>query len=215
MVSKLPIISLVAFITGCGAGPAADGNLLECQEQLAQCSKASGDDSVPAASSAALTPFEQEVMKDLIASVKAGVRPVSENGLGICPKHSDPKKKRECETMLGNNPGELAEGEYILYSEWAVPDVGAKGTWKIKFETECTTTRVGSDGSESTSNRSSSKEYDVVYAGKDRGYRIAPLRRITSPSPGGKVSCTYKLTAPHGDGDRLYEGGWTLPEAPK
>jgi hypothetical protein len=160
-----------------------------------------------------LTEYEGAVLKDLLVSVKAGIRPYTEASLGICPKHTDPKKKRECEQAPVLEAGELAPGDHILFSEWAVPNVGEKGTWKLKLETECTTTYVGKDGSESTSNRTSSKDYELVYAGTTRGYRLSPLRRITSPSPHGRVHCTYKLTNPHGNGDKVYEGSWSLPEA--
>ena len=72
---------------------------------------------------------------------------------------SDPEKKRECESDAKLDAGELPEGQYILYSERAVPDVGPKGTWKVKLETECTTTRKKDDGSENSSTQKSSPKY--------------------------------------------------------
>jgi len=167
-----------------------------------------------AAPGTTLTEFESEVLGDLLANVKEGVRPYTETSLGICPKHSDESKKRECEVAPERSPGELAPGEYILYSEWTVPNVGEKGTWKLKLETECVTRHVSKDGQETTSNRSSTKDYEVVYAGRERGYRLSPLRRITSPNSYGRVECTYKITNPHGDGDKVYEGSWIVPMGP-
>ena len=143
------------------------------------------------------------------------MRPYTKDALGICPVHSDPAKKRECEVTPNRDAGELTPGDYILYSEWAVPNVGEKGTWLLKMETECTTTVKGKDGAESTSTRTSSKEYKPVYAGRDRGYRLSPLTRITSPSDYGRVECKYTITNPHGDGDKVYTGSWVVPERVK
>ena len=205
MLKKNLIIGLGLITMSCSSDTEA---LKECQSQLkAGQSAGSGDTK--------LTAYENSVLKDLLTSVKAGVRPFAPGKLGVCLKHSDPAKKRECETDAKLDAGELPEGEYILYSEWAVPDVGPKGTWKLKLETECTTTRKKDDGSENSSTQKSSKEYEVNYVGKERGYRLSPLRKITSPSTRGAVKCTYTITNPHGDGDKVYKGSWSVPEAPK
>ncbi|TNE84533.1 MAG: hypothetical protein EP330_29025 [Deltaproteobacteria bacterium] len=107
--------------------------------------------------------------------------------------------------------GELAPGDYILQAELRVPKTGDKGTWKVKVDYECTYEKKSESGS-STSTKTSSREYDVVYAGESRGYRLVPLRKIKSPHDGGSSeTCTWKITAPHPDGDKVYEGGWTAP----
>jgi hypothetical protein len=155
------------------------------------------------------------VLAALIEDVKAGVRPYTETSLGVCPKHSDPAKKRECEVTPVRSAGELAPGEHILFSEWAVPDVGGKGVFTLNAKVDCVTTRIGKDGSEQTSTRSYSKDAEPVYAGKSRGWRFSPLYTMTSPNPNGRVECTYTITSPHGDGDKVYEGSWTVPEAPQ
>jgi len=203
-------ISALGLVVGCGGSAAIQQELTTCQQALEECSPS---DAEPVSEDVRLTKYEAEVMGDLIQDVKAGVRPYTDASLGICPQNQEPETKRQCSEMLGRTPGELAAGTYILYSEWAVPDVGAKGTWRIHFETECITSHKGKDGEVKTSTRNSSKEYDLVYAGKQRGYRISPMRVITSPSKYGSVTCTYKITAPHGDGDKVYEGTWSLPEA--
>jgi hypothetical protein len=66
---------------------------------------------------------------------------------------------------------------------------------------------------ETKSSSSNTRSYPVAYAGEDRGYRLLPLRSITSPSEGGAKSCVYTIKAPHPDGDKVYTGSWSTPDA--
>ena len=206
------IVGVAAVITGCAGGESAD--VAACQSALQECTQNAthGEQTAGAdAGSTSLTVYEAEVLKDLIADVRAGVRPYNDTGLGICPKHSDPAKKRECEETPVRSPGELGPGEYILYSEWAVPDVGGKGKFQLNAVIECVTTHTGKDGSTQTSTRNYQKEAEPVYAGRERGWRFSPLYQITSPNPSGPMECTYNITSPHGNGDKVYDGSWTVP----
>lgn len=169
----------------------------------------------PAATPAAttgLTAFEQEILGDALEDLRAGVRPLDDKSLGICPLGAN---KRECPEMLGASPGELPPGEYILYGAFQVPRSGERGDWSVKVEIDCTTTRASESGSsETTSNWS--KEYEVAYAGQDkegnaRPYVLSPMRRIKSPNAAGAQSCTWKTISPHGDGDKVFEGSWSVP----
>ncbi len=153
-----------------------------------------------------VTGFEETLLKPLMEDIQAGVRPFSEQGVGIC------RGERTCDEYLGTDVGELAPGKYIVMAELRVPNVGDPGTWKVNFQTECGITRTSSGGELTTSNTDSSREYDVRYAGTERGYRLMPLRTITSPSNGGTRNCTYSITAPHPDGDKVYSGSWSTPE---
>lgn len=206
------LIGGTAVFMGCSGGNSAD--LAACQSALKECSpaKASLDpDAEPSGMDGTLTAYEAEVLKEVLEDVRAGVRPYQDTGLGICPKHSDPAKKRECEETPIRSPGELAPGEYILYSEWAVPDVGGKGMFQLVAEVECITTHTAKDGTTQTSKRAYKKEAEPVYAGRDRGWRFSPLYQITSPNPSGPMECSYTITSPHGDGDKVYSGAWTVP----
>ena len=206
------ILGGAVTLIGCAGGDAAE-ELAECQIALKNCTPGAHSDSSAASASSGttLTLYEAEILKDVLNDVRAGVRPYNDTGLGICPKHSDPARKRECEETPVRSPGELAAGEYILYSEWAVPDVGGKGLFQLVADVECVTTHTGKDGTTQTSTRSYKKEAEPVYAGKERGWRFSPLYQITSPNPSGPMSCTYTITSPHGDGDKVYEGAWTVP----
>jgi hypothetical protein len=199
------------LVTGACSGDQSSA-LATCEEALQAC-EPSG--SIEAATGVTLTSYEHEVLQTLLESVKAGVRPYTETSLGICPLHSVPAKKRECEVEAILSPGELSPGKYILYSEWFVPDVGERGTFKLSAEIECVTTHIVKDGSEQTSTRTYKKDAEPVYAGPDRGWRFSPLYTITSPNPNGRMECTYVITSPHGDGDKRYEGSWSVPAAPK
>ena len=148
-----------------------------------------------------LTSYESQLLQPLVDDIRQGVRPFSDTAVGIC------KGERACDEFLGLDAGELPPGKYIVTAELRVPDVGDPGTWKINFDTNCeTTTKSGG-----TSNSDHTRSYDVRYAGKERGYRLSPLRTVESPSRGGARKCTYKIIAPHPDGEKVYEGSWSTP----
>jgi hypothetical protein len=138
--------------------------------------------------------------------VRAGVQPWSEQGIGICKGQG-----RECEEFLGMSAEELPPGEYMLRAEFKVPRVGEKGTWQVRFESQCTTTRRNARG-ESTTTSSTSKEYDLQYAGTERGSRLSPLQTIRSPDPSGEKNCAYTLTSLHPDKPMVWKGSWSVPQ---
>jgi hypothetical protein len=200
---SLGMIALIANLGGCGSAPAECGKA-EC---AAVCEAAApAAPAAPVAEAAKVSSFEAGLVDPILKDVRAGVRPFGEDSIGIC------KGVKQCDEFLGNNAGELGEGRYMVRAELGVPNVGDPGTWKITFDLECTTTRKTANGDQ-TSTSNYSREYDVRYAGKDRGYRLQPLRTIESPSKGGARSCKYKITAPHPDGDKVYDGSWSTPEA--
>jgi hypothetical protein len=150
-----------------------------------------------------MTAFEKQLVGPLMDDLRAGVRPFDEQGIGICKGAG-----KECGTYLGTDVGELPAGEYSLQARLKVPDIGEKGTWTVKLLTQCET--VSDDGSvrEGTPYE---RSYDVIYAGADKGYTLAPLYKITSPAGSKAKRCTYTITAPHPDGDKVYDGSWSVP----
>lgn len=148
-----------------------------------------------------MTPFEHQLLDEVLRDVRAGIRPWDEQGVGVCAG------KKECSTFLGADAGELPKGDYMVKAELRVPKIGEKGTWKVDFHTEC---RID-HGSSEPEVRTYDRSYDVWYAGPDRGYRLMPLRTFESPSKGGAQNCTYTLTAKHPDGDQVYTGSWSTP----
>lgn len=200
----LPVFGL-AFACGGGGAPA------KCDEAAckAVCAQAGSGSSAakPAtpAPSGGLTAFESKLVDPMLADIRAGVRPFADETTGICQGQG-----KECEAFVGTSGKDLAEGEYMLRAELRVPKAGEKGTWKVRLETSCETTTKTKSG-ESKNTRTSSKEYDVRYVGEERGYRLSPLYKITSPRKGGAQACTYKLVMPHPDGDKSIEGEWSVP----
>lgn len=196
---------------GCGTAPDAESCRPYCQAAEAPAPEAAPEaaSTAPApAGAATLTAFEQEKLGPVIEDLRAGVRPFSEGSVGIC-KGSGP----ECEERLGLSPGELPPGEYHLNAELAVPRIGEKGDWTVDLLVECTSTvTLGNGEKKQTTSKPSSRSHTVTYAGTERGYRLAPLWKITSPSKGqGSKDCRYKLTAPHPDGDKVISGSWMVP----
>lgn len=142
-----------------------------------------------------LSEAEYALVKADLEDLRAGVRPFSDSSLGVCDW-----KDESCATYLGMDAGELPEGEYLFYAEMRAPKMGPETGYPITFSTDCeTTTESGSNSSKS------SKDYNVRYAGKERGYRLK-LRKITSP---GKYAtkCSWQLDA----GENTFSGSWSVP----
>lgn len=200
---------------GCG-GPTECG-VTECADVCAKSTPAA----IPAppaaaveapasapASGGSLSSFEAELVGPLLEDLRAGVRPYTDEGIGICKGSG-----KDCSKFLGLSPGELGPGSHMVRAELSVPKGGERGTWKVQFDVECTTTKNTANGS-STNTSNYNKSYDVVYAGKDRGFRLQPLYKIDSPNPGGARDCKYKLTAPHPDKEpTVWSGSWMVPAA--
>ena len=163
----------------------------------------------PAAPADAVTldASEKALFMPLIEDVRQGIRPWNDQAIGICKGSG-----RDCTEFLGASPaGELPEGEYMVRAELRVPKTGEKGTWKVKFDTQCKITKIGENGSTSEQSNQSSREYEVQYVGEERGSRLSPLFTIKSPSPYGAQACTYTLSA----GTQSWTGAWSVPAANK
>lgn len=189
---RLPVFVALAslLLAACDAKPPTTESCAPLCAQIAQASAAPK-----------LTAFERQLVDPVLEDIRAGVRPFGADSIGVC------EGETECERFVGESPGELAPGHYLVQAQLHVP---ALGTWKVEFATDCTTT-TKTDTGETTSQRTSSRTYDVVHVGTERAYRLSPLRKLTSPMKGGTQTCEYTLTAPHPDGDKVYKGSWTLP----
>jgi hypothetical protein len=157
----------------------------------------------PTVDGVALTRFEARLLGEQLSDIRAGVRPWGEQSLGICT-HED--GSRTCPTFLGADAGELPPGAYQIYAELRAPAVGPEGTWTIDFSVHCMITSASGQ----TSPHDYSKAYTVTYAGEERGFRLSPLYKITSPSSGSR-DCQWALSAPHPDRDIVYTGSWSSP----
>lgn len=186
----------------------AAGMLTACKGgNTANAATGSSNCATPSGSGASgLSTFEEGLVGPLLADVRAGVQPWSDQSIGICKGQG-----RDCEEFLGTSAEELPPGEYMMRAELKVPRVGDKGTWKVKFEAQCTTTRKTERG-ETTTTSSTSKEYEVQFAGTERGSRLSPLYTIRSPDPSGEKHCTYKITSLHPDRPTEWTGTWSVPQ---
>lgn len=195
--------AFLAALTACGTAPTEESCAPICA--AAEAEVITPDPALaPEPEGTSMTEFEADLLSPLIADIREGVRPFHPEGIGLC------KGTDACDEFLGMDGGELPPGDYILQAELRVPKTGEKGMWTVKVDYDCTYEKTSESGS-STSNKTSSRTYDVVYAGESRGYRLVPLRKIASPHEGSSETCTWKITAPHPDGDKVYEGGWTAP----
>lgn len=136
----------------------------------------------------ALEEWEAALLAPDLASLREGVHPYSAQGWGVC------SGEKKCEEHMGTAVGELAEGDYIIHSELAVPKLGEG--WQVRFDLSCDI--QGKNGGNTEYNHD--KTYGVIHAGKERGYRLTPLWKIQSPHPQGARDCTYSLTPIRPDG---------------
>ena len=197
----LPTVIAVA-LTGCKAAPTECGPeqcAAVCDQLAAAAPK--GDAGVT------LNAFEAGILAETLSDMRQGVRRFDEHGVGICKGSG-----KDCEEYVGMDVGELPEGEYMVRAELAVPNAGERGTWKVTFATHCETTFTNDKGDVTTTQSDRSRDYDVSFAGKSRGYRISPLLKIKSPSEAGKEACTFTLTSPVGDKVNELKGSWTVPQ---
>ena len=198
-------MTVLLWLAGCVGGTAECGPA-ECADICAkeQAPAPSPTPGPAPAAAPAMSDFEHKLLDPKLEDLRAGVRPWSDEGIGIC------RGKKSCDEYLGMEPGELPKVDYLVMAELRVPDIGEKGTWSVTFETDCTSIRTTPNG-ESRDTRNYNRTYEVFYAGEDRGYRLMPLRTIESPSGSARTECTWTLTAPHPDGDQVYEGSWSTP----
>lgn len=194
------LLSVALTLAGCASKPCGDA---ECAPV---CEKAAAANS---ATSLTLTPFEKGLVDPMLADIREGVRPFSENSVGFCKGNG-----KECEEFLGFDVGELPPGQYMIRADVRVPKTGEPGTWKLKLDTKCVTTRQTANG-EVSSESNNTRELDVRYAGEDRGYRLSPLYTVESPSKGGARKCTWVLSAPNGDRVQEWKGSWATPAVPE
>lgn len=202
------VISSVLFgatlaLVGCGDNaPTAESCGAICDAAVKAALEAQAPKGV------ALTTFEASILSSALEQVRLGVQPWDEHGIGICKGQG-----KDCEEWIGTDAGVLPAGEYMLRADLRVPNVGPRGTWKINVSTTCKTTLVKGGQSRSSDNNRNI-DYDVAYAGDTRGYRLSPLIKLTSPSDRGTEECQWTITAPHGDGNKVWSGSWTLPQIP-
>lgn len=206
---------MVALLgVGCGGG-AAECGPAECADICAKEAKApEAPEAEPAKAAPApapvddgLTGFEKQLLASSIEDVKQGVRPFNDEGFGICKGSG-----RDCEGFVGADAGDLPPGDYMIQAQLAVPQIGDEDTWKVHFRSKCESIRVGSDGQETRTPREHDKEYVVRYAGPDKPYRLAPLRRVTSPAKGARQECTYSLTMVRPDREEVLTGSYSVPQ---
>lgn len=152
-------------------------------------------------SSASLADWESAVLADYLQEIREGIQLHGEKGFGIC------QGGRQCDTFIGTSADTLPAGDYYLHSEFSVPSLGQP--WKVNFVVDCTI----DDGKGNTSSQHHEKEYDVKYAGKDRGYRLSPLWKIQSPHPNGARECEFSLTPirPDGQAGEAWTGSYKTP----
>ena len=206
--SQIGMVSgaFLAFV-GCGGDGLTEA---ECKAVCADAGAGAGADATRVKPEAPpdkgdhgkMTSFERGVVGPVLKDLRAGVRPFNAEGFGVCRGQG-----RDCDAFMGAKAGELPAGKYMIRAELRVPK---EGEWKVDLTVDCTTTRESANGS-STSTNNYNKSYDVTYVGEDRGSRLSPLYKIDSPNPGGARACTYSLTSPHPDGDKVYEGSWSVP----
>lgn len=163
----------------------------------------------PASSGVTLTAFEKQLLDPLLEDIRAGVRPFGPDGVGICEGDGP-----DCTNNYGLTATDLPAGKHHLRAELAVPKTGEKGTWTMDFHLECIRTSTLKDGSTRSTTTNQDRQYTVIYAGTERGYRLTPLWKIESPGRSGSEDCRYKLTMPHPDGDKVITGSWTVPAPP-
>lgn len=185
---------------GCGGEPTAESCAAICEG--AQVKVPEGAEPV------AMSAFEKGLVDPILAEVRQGVRPFDDQGIGIC------RGEKSCEEYLGLDVGELPPGKYMVRANLAVPQAGPEGTWKVTFDTACTTSRTTEKGTNSSTSNYN-RTYEVKATAPGKAYKLEPIRTFESPSENGARDCTYSITAHHPDGDKVFKGTWKVPDVVK
>ena len=149
----------------------------------------------------ALEPWEEELLGPVLDELRAGIVLHGDEPFGVCRGASG------CDEFLGQDVGDLPEGDFLLRAELKAPAVGEG--WTVDFRVDCTTTRKNGEPAQHDHDRS----YEVKYTGAAHGYRLQPLWKIQSPHPSGARDCTYSLTPrrPDGTAGEAWTGSYKTP----
>jgi len=196
-------VALLICTAGCGSTAPADCPPADAASCASICDAADKGKAATPPEKSSLTAFEKSVVDPMLEDVRAGVRPFDGKSIGICKGQG-----RDCDEFIGTDAGVVPEGKHMLRGEFRVPKTGE---WTVDLSVKCKTTTKSGD-STTTTESGYDKSYKVSYVGEERGSRLSPLYKIDSPRDRGTTECKYTLTAPHPDGDKVYEGSWTVPE---
>lgn len=144
----------------------------------------------------AKTELEQKAVDWVLQEVRRGVRPWSDEAIGIC------RGRKSCDKFLGPDAGKLSRGTYFVRAQLKVPP-SPKGLWEVHFRTDCTTA--------SGETKTFERDYPVSYAGLEGPTELTSLRTIESPSEDGAQECKYTLTTTDASGAKTkYTGRWEV-----
>ena len=80
----------------------------------------------------ALEPWEEELLGPVLDELRAGIVLHGDEPFGVCRGASG------CDEFLGQDVGDLPEGDFLLRAELKAPAVGEG--WTVDFRVDCTTT---------------------------------------------------------------------------
>ena len=158
-------------------------------------------------SSSGVSGAELKLLEPFLSDLREGIREFSPNSIGICEGQS-----KSCETFVGLDAGELAEGKYMIRGDFQAPKLKPENGWTIKFAVDCEITKV-SKNSTSTTTKNYSKEYTINHVNRtEYGYRLSPLYNIESPSSSGTHNCTWSITGSNLEEPVVWKGSYTIPQ---
>lgn len=197
----------ILFMFACGEQVAKECEPCpKCPQAESSAQAKSNTTKITAKTAADLSEAEITLLQPFLDDIREGIRPFDEKGIGIC-KGLD----RECEEFLGTSVGDLPPGDYQLRADLVAPKLSPEEKWEMQVDIKCQVTRKLKNG-DSKTDQDWSKTYKISHTNnKEHGYRLSPLRKITSPSKYGRQDCTYVMTAKNANGDKTYEGSWSVP----
>jgi hypothetical protein len=151
-----------------------------------------------------------EVIEDPYTGIEdpgTGIRPISPDALGLCRLESPDASKKDCSDFVGRDVDDLPPGDYVLLARLDVPRDSKK--WPVRFTTWCT--RIGSE----KERKERTSEGTVSAGSKELGYRFWALSFNVPETAGWASDCTWKLSAPHPEGDNEFVGSWSFTATPE
>ena len=196
----------LSLIWACGDAEKPETPTVEEKPTSNDAPKMSKSNKAPDSSSG-VSEAELKLLEPFLSDLREGIREFSPNSVGICEGQS-----KSCETFVGLDAGELAEGKYMIRGDFQAPKLKPESGWTIKFAVDCEITKI-SKNSTSTTTKNYAKEYTINHVNRtEYGYRLSPLYNIESPSSSGTHKCSWSITGANLDEPVVWKGSYTIPQ---
>jgi len=167
-------------------------------------------ESPPTAGPATLTDAEANLLWPSLSELRQGVRPFSDQSVGIC-RCNGPCGKT-CDEFIGLDVENPPPGRYQVRAALHTPRHMPDTMKTVDFAHTCTKLRKRKHGEQKTES-SGSKPIRIRRGKKAHGFRISRSLEFVSPSKLDELKCDWSYTIHNLDGDKTIKGSYRVTNA--